>query len=208
VKGEPGVVADRPHEVVATGGRQPVRNQVLTTRVGLQLPATLTFEQWAETGPKLVRIVDAFAWCIGDWLIYGQERYADRYAKAVRDLSLDYQTLRNYAWVARKFETSRRREGLSFQHHAEVASLRPTDQDEWLDRAEKHRWSKSQLRRELKEVRSSGQQVDHAGTALPRLPVEPDRLESWRVAATHAGTDLASWVVATLDREAMRTLGR
>jgi hypothetical protein len=33
----------------------------------------------------------------------------------------EYQTCREAAWVAEKFETSRRREVLSFNHHAEVA---------------------------------------------------------------------------------------
>jgi hypothetical protein len=36
---------------------------------------------------------------------------------------LDYQTLRNYAAVARRFELSRRRDNLSFHHHAELCAL-------------------------------------------------------------------------------------
>jgi hypothetical protein len=198
------VFADRPNGALAASTPRPVRDHVLTTRVGLQFPATLTFEQWAETGPKLARVIDAFAWCIGDWLVYGQERYESRYTEAIENVGLDYQTLRNYAWVARKFETARRRERLSFQHHAEVASLPPREQDAWLDRADEQGWSKSELRRQLREARSSAG-VDRADLALPRLYVERDRLETWRVAATHAGTDLTSWIVATLDQEAMRT---
>jgi hypothetical protein len=36
---------------------------------------------------------------------------------------LDYQTVRNDSMVARGFEMSRRRDNLSFQHHAEVCAL-------------------------------------------------------------------------------------
>ena len=38
--------------------------------------------------------------------------------------------------VSRAFETSRRREALSFKHHAEVAGMPPAVADELLDEAE------------------------------------------------------------------------
>ena len=45
-------------------------------------------------------------------------------------------------WVAHKFEISRRRENLSFSHHAEVTALEPAEQDDWLDRAEAEKWAR------------------------------------------------------------------
>ena len=56
---------------------------------------------------------------------------------------LDYQTLREYGVVARRFEWSRRRDNLSFQHHAEVCALTGAEQDRWLDLAAPNRWSRS-----------------------------------------------------------------
>lgn len=41
--------------------------------------------------------------CLGDWLAYGQAVYANRHRTAVERTSLNYQALRNYAWVARQF---------------------------------------------------------------------------------------------------------
>lgn len=195
----------------AGGGIRSVKglrngDQVLTTRVGLRFPPATTFEQWAETGPKLSRLVDAFSWCLGDWLVYGQEKYDKRYIEAIDKVGLDYQTLRNYAWISRKFQTARRRESLSFQHHAEVAALLPSEQESWLDRAEEHGWSKAKLRLKIREARREGQLGGSARPALPRLRVEEDRLENWRVAAAQKGADLASWIIDTLDREATRTL--
>jgi hypothetical protein len=35
---------------------------------------------------------------------------------------------------------SRRRDTLSFGHHAEVATLSEPEQDYWLRKAEEHRW--------------------------------------------------------------------
>ncbi|RLK25450.1 hypothetical protein DER29_3457 [Micromonospora sp. M71_S20] len=181
--------------------------QILTTRVGLRFPSGITFEQWAEAGPKLSGLVDSFAWCLGDWLVYGQDKYEGRYAKTVERIGLDYQTLRNYAWVARKFESARRRENLSFQHHAEVASLPPAEQDVWLDRAEERGWSRNQLRRHVQQARGRGTSSQPTGSALPRVQVEEARLECWRLAAEHASSDLASWIVTTLDQAAERALG-
>jgi hypothetical protein len=43
------------------------------------------------------------------------------------------QTLMNWATVCRAFEPSRRREGLSFSYHAEVAELDPVNADKMLD---------------------------------------------------------------------------
>ena len=65
-------------------------------------------------------------------MIYGERTYGRRYREAVRMSGFDYQTLRNYAWVARRFGIERRRGGLTFQHHAEVASLPVVEQERWL----------------------------------------------------------------------------
>jgi hypothetical protein len=51
-----------------------------------------------------------------------------------------YQTLRNYAVVARRLKLSRRRDNLSFQHHAEVCALGFEEQDRWLDLAAESPW--------------------------------------------------------------------
>ena len=100
-------------------------------------------------------IADSSAWCLGDWVVFGASRYSDRYLRAIEQAGLEYQTLRNYAWVARRFESSRRREALSFQHHAEVASLPEPEQDLWLQRADAAQWSKTELRRRISAERLS-----------------------------------------------------
>jgi len=43
------------------------------------------------------------AWCLGDGLIAGQAAYGSRNRDAIGRTGLDYQTLRNYAWVAGRF---------------------------------------------------------------------------------------------------------
>ncbi|MFD1152718.1 LmbU family transcriptional regulator, partial [Saccharothrix hoggarensis] len=133
-----------------------VDGRILTTPVGLAFPRDVTFESWEQAGQRLSRIASSSAWYLGDWLVYGQDRYTGRYRRAVEAVGLDYQTLRNYAWISRKFEPSRRRSGLPFQHHAEVAALPPEEQDRWLDRAEREGWSRTALRRALRVARDPG----------------------------------------------------
>jgi hypothetical protein len=137
--------------------------------------------------------------------VYGQDRYAERYRHAVRAAGLDYQTLRNYAWVARRFDWPRRWVALSFQHHAEVAALPEAEQDRWLAEAARSRWSRNQLRRALQEARrnAAGQP---ATAALPRVQVLPERVARWRLAAEQTQSDLGKWVVEALDRAAARVL--
>ncbi|TYC10074.1 antibiotic biosynthesis protein [Actinomadura syzygii] len=184
---------------------------MLTTALGLRIPAELTFEDWERAGRQITAVVNSSAWWLGDWLVYGKEHYRDRYERGILAAGLQYQTLRNYAWVARRFELSRRRAALSFQHHAEVASLLVEDQDKWLDRAEKAKWTTKQLRAGIRlsyaaEVREATRDEATRDEATRRLAVPGSHLERWRLAADQVGTDLRQWVLTTLDSAAAQAL--
>jgi hypothetical protein len=192
---------------------QPVQNgivshgQVLVTRVGLDITVNLTYDNWERAGHQLAGIADSSAWCLGDWLVYGKKHYADRYKIAIRAAGLDYQTLRNYAWVARRFDIGRRRDRLSFQHHAEVASLPVEDQEKWLDLATAATWSVKKLRTQLRGQRDGVQHERVATTSLlPRIEVANANLERWQAAAEKVGRDLGQWMVSALDHAATQTL--
>jgi hypothetical protein len=183
------------------------RNKILTTRVGLQFPEGVEYSDWQRAGSQIARVIDSFAWCLGDWLVYGQERYADRYQQAVAAAGLEYQTLRNYAWVARRFEFPRRREALSFQHHAEIAALPAQEQDRWMDQAEQNGWSRNQLRQAVRTGRRDATREASRTAVLPQVQVAAEKVERWRQAAEHEYSgDLQRWVVETLDAAAARSL--
>ncbi|MFE9747171.1 LmbU family transcriptional regulator [Saccharothrix saharensis] len=173
---------------------------MLATVSGLAFPKDLTFDAWQQAGLRVARIANSSAWYLGDWLVYGKEKYRDRYRKAIDLVGLDYQTLRNYAWVARKVEHPRRRKDLSFQHHAEVASLPPADQSRWLGLAERHGWTRSQLRQAVRGDQTGVTGDEHR--ALPRLSVPGTRVEVWREAAARADVEFDVWIVRALDRAA------
>ncbi len=120
-----------------------------TTATSLELPAGLSFEEWQETGGVLNHIEGAIHWWIGDWCNYGERAYGETYAQAIEQTGYAYQTVAHDAWVAGKVEVCRRRQSLSFAHHQEVAKLEPTEQAEWLDKAEENSWTRRELRRAL-----------------------------------------------------------
>src|ERR1700722_7401923 len=112
---------DRPRR-----GRHQVRSldrTAATRRVSLALPPELPIEEWVHVGRQIAVIADSSAWWLGDWLLYGECSYPDRYRRAIEETSLNPQTLRNYAWVERKVPPSRLLDKLSVQHHMEGGPL-------------------------------------------------------------------------------------
>lgn len=189
-----------------TAGAGPGRGQVLTTKVGLQMPTGMAYDEWERSGRQLAGLIDSSSWWLGDWLVYGKDHYTDRYERGIRAIGLSYQTLRNYAWVSRRFDLSRRRAALSFQHHAELASMPVEEQDLWLDRAEQQQWTTKQLRGALRAARQSVQQPRTPTEPSHRLEVPGNRLQSWQKAAEQLGVDFEQWVTATLDTAAASAL--
>lgn len=183
-------------------GRERTADQVLMTRVGLRIPTALSFAEWERAGQRLAELVDSSAWSLGDWLVFGKAHYSDRYQHAVRAVGLSYQTLRNYAWVAGRFALHRRRAALTFQHHAEVASLPPDIQEILLGQAEENSWTTRRLRSAIRGEKS--QVAESSGDS--RITVPHDRVDTWRRAADVVGQDFDQWLVANLDRAAEHAL--
>jgi hypothetical protein len=171
------------------------------TPAGLRLPASLSFARWQALGRRIGSIANASSWWLGDWAVYGEGSYGVKYKQAIAVTGLDYQTLRNYAWVAGRFDLSRRRDNLSFAHHAEVAALPEQAQDEWLDLAARNRWTRNELRAHLKDAKRARTQtlVQQTRVKQLRLNVEAGRVERWKVAAEAQSLDLTDWLVAAAD---------
>jgi len=191
----------------------------MTSATGLQLPRQLSFERWLGIGGQLSEVCTSAAWCLGDWLVFGERAYAGRYRQAIEQTSLDYQTLRNYAWVVRRFGMSRRRDTLSFGHHAEVAALPEPEQDFWLRKAEEHRWPVKQLRRQVRASlaeRAAGQEDpsgpsprrDDCGVVSLQIRLSPSQLETCRAAADKANLSIEAWTVLALEHAARHGLAR
>jgi DNA modification methylase len=155
-------------------------------KTGLLPIGSPTFEQWQECGQFIQKASGAVQLWLGDWLNYGEHKWGEKYAQAIEDTGLEYQTLKNAAWVAGKIDLSRRRDDLSYNHHLEVASLEPEQQDKVLDWAikegastrdvrQKVKTIKRQLKNGTKEITSkiTGQIIE--GDCLDKLPDIKDK---------------------------------
>ena len=120
------------------------------TPTSLQLQGIMPFSKYLDAARLLGKIGHGVPWWCGDLLNYGEARYGERYAQAEAVMGLDAGTLANIASVCSRVDPSRRREQLSFAHHAEVAKLEPQDQATWLARAERDGLTRAALRKALK----------------------------------------------------------
>jgi hypothetical protein len=171
--------------------------------VGLRFDSFIPFEEWQSLGRRLGARASASAWWIGDWICFGRATYGRQYRSALIATGLDYQTLRNYASVARRFELSRRRYKLTFQHHAVVRSLTDDDQDHWLTLAEENRWSRNELRRAIRASKLTDRGDDPVSSEIrTQLTITPPpaRLACWRAEAERAGLTLEDWIVVMVER--------
>lgn len=113
----------------------------------------LDVRTWVKTGQRLGAMTRCSQWWLGDWVRYGNTRWGEKYKEASRITGYDVQSLRNMAYVAGRIDISRRRDNLTWSHHAEVTSLDPEKQDTWLEFAQKERMSVADLRIELRSAR-------------------------------------------------------
>jgi hypothetical protein len=167
-------------------------------------------------------MLNSSTWWIADWLIYGETAFPERYREGIHRTALCYQTLRNYAWVARRYEMSRRRDSLTFSHHAEVASLEQPEQDYWLRKAEEYSWSRNELRVQVRaslserasrsdrgtvnsdnpisvpDCGSSANEVTFDGSEVVALRVSTDMLKSYVAAAARQRMKLQEWIIRVL----------
>lgn len=169
-------------------------------RLGLRLSDDTAWERWQTIGTTILAHADASNWWIGDWVVFGESHYGRRYATAIEATGHSYKTLRNYAVVARRFSPARRRDSLSFAHHAEVTTLTDVEQDYWLDLAAREGWTRARLRRELNLERRP--RVLSPSAAVVQLSVDQTRMTRWQEAADYLGADFAGWAIQRLDEAA------
>ncbi len=127
------------------------RAGAVVTLTSLQLnDPDVSYETLEELLAFAGTVHKASSWWIGDTLNQIDARYGDKVYQAAVVLDLAEQTVMNMMSVCAKVPRSRRREGLKFSHHQEVAALEPEDQSMWLQAAEDNSWTKNDLRNAIK----------------------------------------------------------
>ena len=132
------------------------------TDTGLLMPEGLPYDAWAELGSAIGRSRRVMTWALGDWLVFGEHAYGEKYAQAADATGYDAGSLMNLSSVCSRVKREIRREGLSMEHHRAVAFLESDDEKvAWLDKAEKHGWGREELRARVKGEQPERKQVAH-----------------------------------------------
>ncbi|MCC6352307.1 MAG: hypothetical protein IT577_00395 [Verrucomicrobiae bacterium] len=184
-----------------------VEGKVRVSPLGLEIRGEVTFVEWRRLAPKIGSAVRSCAFVVGDWLVYGEERFGrqlllpgidpgpsraisrEQYDAARAATGIDPAILANYAYVARNVPREIRREALSWEHHRAVAKLEEPDQERWLDVAAKDELTSRRLRASI----TAGRVVPIEALGAPADPGIPNhivpinRLAAWWGQVT--GTD-------------------
>lgn len=118
------------------------------TPVGVVVKGKPAFGEWENALEMAVYLEERSPFWKADLLEYGHHRPDwSSFLDAVVDASkFTESTVRQYRHVAKSVPRSHRVEGLSFSHHAEVASVPADEQREYLERAKRDHLSVSALR--------------------------------------------------------------
>lgn len=150
------MIAFTEFDVIAAGMEittsKPLPPFIEATPTGLILAKDLTFEEWNAIGSSFGTALQTAAWCIGDWMVYGERKWSKQlllngaafdpatpnripshvFDMAVTATGLDRQTISKYAEVCRKIPMDERRINLSFGHHRLLAPLPSPQRLEWM----------------------------------------------------------------------------
>lgn len=138
----------------ATGEIIEMPHRIERRETGLIIADSTSFEEWAAMGEWLQSAERSLMWWIGDWMRFGEHKWGEKYAQAIAATGYSNQTLRNAAWVAGAIELSRRRDKLSWSHHAEVARFDAANADAILSEAESEGWSVRETRAAVNRVKN------------------------------------------------------
>ncbi len=174
------VVGVKPAGDAAAAGR--------ATAPGLALDDALGRDDWLALGKEISRRRDISGWHLGDWARHGERHWGDL-TVAAAEIGIARKTLYHCAGVARRFEDpARRRVGVSFSSHAEVAALDAETAERILDDAAAGGWPRERVREAVREARCGGCKPTDPARARDAADRMRDRIGAeQRVAAGAAG---------------------
>jgi hypothetical protein len=157
-------------------------NAIQFTRVGAMV-SSITPDDWRIVMGQLKSIQQAFAWVVGDMLVYAtSQKWGEIdaiYQHTSQALDIPVKTLQNWSSVARNVEISRRREILTLSHHIEVQGQNPDWQIYLLEQAEARKLSVAQLR-QVVVLLNTGSDIEGILDQVTAMRAKPSRFDSLR----------------------------
>lgn len=98
----------------------------------MDLSATMTEAEYVAKLEEVGRVGRHLMFFLGDLLLYGETRWGEKAYQYADAAGYSPKTLSNAAYVAQAIPPTRRREALSFGHHAAVAGLLESQQERLL----------------------------------------------------------------------------
>lgn len=148
------------------------------TDTGITFDDSTPFYDWMKKGEELHLIIKLFdknvRWWLGDWILFGEHKFADRYTQALESSMYSIGTIRNCVYVCRNVPPHVRNKNLQFEHHYAVAKLDEPEQIKWLELAEKNAWTLSEMRKHMRGINTEDK-------LLPDRvqPFEEDAFKRW-----------------------------
>ena len=120
------------------------------TATGIVFDDALCHPEWDELGKKLTSMSKILGFYIGDWINFGVTAFGDKYKEALATTGIPYNTLKNYASVAKRVKPDQREKSLGFEFHSSVAKFKSFEQKKWLLMATTHNLSLRRFRKSIK----------------------------------------------------------
>lgn len=133
-----------------------LEQQGVVTEQALNLDGlALTVDECEALASMFGKVKEITSWMVGDLIVYCEERFGVdvTYSDIAGETGLALQTVQNLASISRRVPPPRRVLSLRHSVHAEVASLPPKEQREWLAKARKGGWKRDELRAHLQASR-------------------------------------------------------
>ena len=138
-------------EVVAEHG--PFR----MTESGVIAAKTATYDEWAEAFGWAQRVEKSSQFWIGDLLAYG-DRFGEEASQVLESTEYAEQSCKNAKHVCSTIPPERRKPGLGFSKHQEIAALpAEADQDYWLNKCEEENLTREALRAQIKVAQAGAE---------------------------------------------------
>lgn len=117
------------------------------TSTGLEILRALTADEWRRCGARLLALTNSTAWAVGDWLVYGEGRgdYGATYDQMAEITGKSFESLSQYARVARAYPRGQRNHEVPWTHHRMALRLLPIDRQPALQLSAKNGWTVREL---------------------------------------------------------------
>ena len=146
----------------------------LFNAIGMTFPHSLMYDEYERVGYFVQHEAVVCYWRLGDWCIYGEREYGERFYQAIVPHMFDPTRIRRAISTSKTFPHDTRRDSLSFEHYDEVASKLQDaplhEKLEWLDAAERDKLTPAELGQRIRAATAI-----EAAEAPERPEVEPPK---------------------------------